>query len=155
MDDLKRRISAAYETARARTNAPHRILDDRFNAIPYRLRLPDGLSVSEQRQHGADLCQYLTTEAAFFERCATVSDADLLTVGLNTHPAAPVSPADQARQLYDCMTAKGVRFEPGTDGGLSIRPARLLNDFDRAQIKRLKAQILDIWRQRNDVWEVG
>ncbi|GAN55469.1 hypothetical protein [Tanticharoenia sakaeratensis] len=158
---LQQQVQAAYQAARARENAPWQILDSRWNVTRHRIgqsrQRQCPVNSAEDRDAAAREQQWLEDALAEFRRWRDMP-ADRMAAAAHTAmtPTQEPASADQtARVLFDGLHARGIRIEVGHKDRISVCPARLLTDADKAQLTTLRVEIATIWRQRNDVWTVG
>ena len=158
---LATRVQNAYQEARQRPGAPYQMLDGEFNtlrarwgAILGRVGAPaNGLSALEAEKQIAELME---KGLAFFAHWQGMSENDTRQAAyILANPAPPPENVElSARNLVDSLRELGVRFDVGTKGALSLSPARLVPERDRANITRLKAAIVAEVERRADVWHV-
>lgn len=156
-----REVQLVYGEARKRSGAPWQLLDCRASAI----------TNAVARVINADwMCKPVSEKTAEYERIQeslTQAEADFIhwrdmpaqelasaSVKSETRPASPAQPAERARFLLDSLHQRGIRLEVGSKGRISARPARLLTDQDKAGLTTLKAHVVALWKERNDVWVV-
>ena len=158
---LGQRAREAYDAARARPGAPWAMLDAMFNQVRVDLGRINAQvcatfrPISEATAETMREATLIKAEAEFC-RWRDMSESEARHAAyLLEHPAAPPENVElSARNLVDQLRELGVRFDVGTKGALSLSPARLVPERDRANVTRLKAAIVAEVERRADVWHV-
>ncbi|BCK76495.1 hypothetical protein AA0242T_1983 [Acetobacter aceti NRIC 0242] len=69
-----------------------------------------------------------------------------------SQPAA--TPQQTAQRLLNDFSQRGIRLEVASKSRLSVRPAHLLTDNDKANLKAHQEALAAAWLEQNQVWIV-
>lgn len=76
------------------------------------------------------------------------------TMALAPAPQSAATPQQIAQRLLNDFSQRGIRLEVGAKGSLKVRPAHLLTDNDKANLKAHQEALAAAWLEQNQVWIV-
>ncbi|MBO1361992.1 hypothetical protein J2D73_19605 [Acetobacter sacchari] len=149
---------AAQTAARSRPGAPWNMIDGMVrNAFHAASRSSDtGANLNSPADREAKARIRAEVEKAIAE-CRRWADmpadqvASAAAVATAPKPEPAPTPEVRAGRLLDDLARRGVRIEVGSRNRLSVRPAHLLSDLDRANLTALRAVVAKVWLERNQV----
>lgn len=158
---LVREMVEAHTAARSRNGVPWQVLDgmvmrarhaaSRYNDTGANQNSPED---RRQKEHIRREVERVMQECIRWRDMPHQDIGREATVALAPAPQPAATPAQTARRLLGEFSQRGIRLEVGSKSRLSVRPAHLLTDSDKASLKAYRDDIAAAWLEQNQVWIV-
>ncbi|NHN85884.1 hypothetical protein GOB93_14710 [Acetobacter musti] len=161
ISDVVREMSAAHAAARVRSGAPWAKLDAMALRAQYAAgqyeRTGANLNSVADREAKARIRKTIEDTTAEFIRWRDMPQERMAreVAVINARPVSPApvqTPELQASALLDEFSQRGIRLDVGSKNRISVRPAHLLTDHDKARLTTLRELVAAAWLDRNQVW---